>query len=461
MALVNISGLSVSFAERKILDGIDLCLERGDRVCIVGANGSGKSSLGQAVAGWLSHGPHLLGDILTDGQPIAEIPVAERATLVQYVGQVPMHQLSGRAFTVAEEVAFGPENLNWPIADIETRVADVLKRLDLAHLDERDPFTLSGGEQQRLSIASAIALSPALLILDEAEANLDVGARQRLVSELAAQPADSALLILDVEPDLGLALGCRMLALENGRLSDWSPQARRLADREERAIHAAPTAAPILDVRDVAFGYPELPRLYERLSLSVAAGEAVALVGPNGVGKSTLFRLINGLSRSASGSIRIGDRSTAKLRIDEIASLVATVFQEPENQLFSPTVREEVAFGLDGLGLKPVDIASRIAEVLERVGLSDVANRHPLDLDTASRRFVTIACALARRPALLLLDEAQRGLDRTNVARIERIIAEERARGASVLFICHDPAFTASNATRIIDLSASPRAEAA
>lgn len=461
MALVDISGLSVGFADRKILDGIALSLGPGDRVCIVGANGSGKSSLGQAIAGWLVNGPHLSGVVLYNGRPIADIPLAERASLVQYVGQVPMHQLSGRAFTVAEEVAFGPENLNWSVADIEARIADVLKRLDLAHLAERDPFTLSGGEQQRLSIAAAIALSPALLILDEAEANLDVGARRRLASELAAQPADSALLILDAEPDLGLALGCRMLALENGRLLDWSPRAHRPNACEERPTHAAPTAAPILDVRDVAFGYPKLPRLYERLSLSVAAGDAVALVGPNGVGKSTLFRLINGLSRPASGSIRICDRPTAKLRIDEIASLVATVFQEPENQLFSPTVREEVAFGLDGLGLKPADIAIRVAEVLERVGLSDAASRHPLDLDTASRRFVTIACALARRPALLLLDEAQRGLDRANIARNETIIAEERARGASVLFICHDPAFTTRNATRVIHLTALPRAEAA
>lgn len=461
MALVSVSGLSVSFADRNILDGIALSLECGDRICIVGANGSGKSSLGQAIAGWLVNGPHLSGNVLYNGRPIADIPLAERASLIQYVGQVPMHQLSGRAFTVAEEVAFGPENLNWPVADIEARVANVLKRLDLTHLGERDPFTLSGGEQQRLSIAAAIALSPALLILDEAGANLDVGARQRLASELATQPADGALLILDVEPDLGLALGCRMLTLENGRLSDWSPLTHRPNMLQEKPAHAAPTAEPVLDIQDIAFGYPKASRLYERLYLSVAAGEAVALVGPNGVGKSTLFRLINGLSRPVSGSIRICNQPTAKLRIDEIARQVATVFQEPENQLFSPTVREEIAFGLDGLGLKPEDIANRVTEALERVGLSGAASRHPLDLDTASRRFVTIACALARRPALLLLDEAQRGLDRANVARIEAIIAEERARGASVLFICHDPAFTARNATRIIDLATPRRAKAA
>jgi energy-coupling factor transport system ATP-binding protein len=252
-----------------------------------------------------------------------------------------------------------------------------------------------------------------------------------------------------------------MLALQNGRLSDWLPRSDQLDQPEQRPVHAKPRAAPILDLHDVAFGYPGGRRLYESLSLSVAAGEAVALVGPNGVGKSTLFRLINGLSRPASGSIRIDNRPTAKLRIDEIADLVATVFQEPENQLFSPTVREEVTFGLDGLGLSPEEIASRVDEALARVGQSDAGHRHPLDLDAASRRFVTIACALARRPAMLLLDEAQRGLDRNNTTWLETIIAEECARGASVLFISHDPAFTARNATRIIDLSAARMADAA
>lgn len=445
MALIDVAGLSVSFAGRTVLGGIDLSIGGGDRICIVGGNGSGKSSLGHAVAGWLTSGPHLSGEVRHDGRRIEDLALAERARLVQYVGQVPMHQLSGRAFTVAEEVAFGPENLNWPAGDTGTRVAEVLDRLDLGHLADRDPFTLSGGEQQRLSIAASLALSPALLILDEAEANLDVAARRRLAADLAALPADAALLLLDVEPDLGLALGCRMLALDDGRLIDWSPGAGRPAGAKESPVH--PAGEPVLDVSDVAFGYPGAAPLYRRLSLSVAAGEAVALVGPNGIGKSTLFRLINGLSRPSSGQIRIGGRDTAGLRIDQIADTVATVFQEPENQLFSPTVRQEVAFGLDA-----EEIAGRVDEALARTGLSDAAHRHPLDLDTANRRFVTIACALARRPGLLLLDEAQRGLDRTNIARIEAIIAEERARGAAILFICHDPAFVARNATRAIDL---------
>ena len=452
MAMIDATGLTVRFAGRTVFDGIDLSIERGDRICIVGGNGSGKSSLDHAVAGWLTNGPHLSGEVRHDGRRIEDLPLAERAKLVQYVGQVPMHQLSGRAFTVAEEVAFGPENLNWPVGDIRARVTNVLERLDLGHLADRDPFTLSGGEQQRLSIAAALTLSPALLILDEAEANLDVAARRRLAAELAALPDDVALLLMDIEPDLGLSLDCRMLALDNGRLVDWSPGIERPGGAKESPVHPAGEATSVLDVRDVTFAYTGAAPLYRHLSLSVATGEAVALVGPNGIGKSTLFRLINGLSRPSSGNILIGGRDTAKLRIDEIAHTVATVFQEPENQLFSPTVRQEIAFGLDGLGLDAGEIAERIDEALARTGLTDAAHRHPLDLDTANRRFVTVACTLARRPRLLLLDEAQRGLDRTNIARIEAIIAEERARGAAILFICHDPAFVARNATRVIDL---------
>jgi energy-coupling factor transporter ATP-binding protein EcfA2 len=452
LALIDITDLTVTYDGRPILDGIDLCIERGERLCIVGGNGSGKSSLAHAAAGWLTAGPHMAGTILYDGRAPADLPLAERTRHVQHVGQVPMHQLSGRAFTVVEEVAFGPENLNWPVAEARRSVDDALDRLRLGHLADRDPFTLSGGEQQRLSIAAALALDPAVLILDEPGANLDVAARQQLVAELVALPSDRALLLFDVEPALGLALGCRLLDLVDGRLREHVPASRQVfAQPVLPAVRSA--AAPFLAMETVTFAYPGARPLYTDLSVSVAAGEAVALVGPNGIGKSTLFRLAAGLSRPSSGSIRIGNSNIANLGIDEIARDVATVFQEPENQLFSPTVRDEVAFGLDALGLGGDEIEQRLDAALDRTGLQSAAARHPLDLDAAARRFVTIACALARQPALILLDEVQRGLDQANTARMETIIADERARGAAILFICHAPAFVARNASRLIDLA--------
>lgn len=460
MALIDIAGLTITYGERIILDGIDLKIERGERLCIVGGNGSGKSSLAHAAAGWLTAGPHMAGTVLYNGKAPADLPLAERTRLVQYVGQVPMHQLSGRAFTVAEEVAFGPENLNWLPADTRRAVDHALDRLNLGHLADRDPFTLSGGEQQRLSIAAALALDPAVLILDEPGANLDVGARQLLVAELAALPPDKALLLLDVDADLGLALGCKLFDLAAGQLREHVP-----APRQSLQHHSPPRTrdveTPFLAIDAVTFAYPGANPLYTDLSVSVAAGEAVALVGPNGIGKSTLFRLAAGLSRPLSGRIRIGNQDIAKLEINEIARDVATVFQEPENQLFSPTVRDEVAFGLDALGLDRDEIAQRVELALQRTGLQDAAKRHPLDLDAAARRFVTIACALARQPALILLDEVQRGLDRANTARMETIIADERARGAAILFICHDPAFVARNASGLIDLADHVKAVAA
>ncbi len=452
MALIDITGLTITYGDRPVLDTVDLKLERGDRICIVGGNGSGKSSLAHTAAGWLTVGPHMAGAVLYDGKAPTDLPLADRTRLVQYVGQVPMHQLSGRAFTVAEEVAFGPENLNWPVAETRHAVDHALGRLTLGHLADRDPFTLSGGEQQRLSIAAALALDPAVLILDEPAANLDVTARQQLVTELAALPGDRALLLLDVDADLGLALGCQLFDLIDGRLREHVPTPRQAAVHHAPP-HAQAAEAPFLLLDAVTFAYPGARPLYTDLTVSVVAGEAVALIGPNGIGKSTLFRLAAGLSRPSSGRIRVGNRDIAKLPINEIARHVATVFQEPENQLFSPTVRDEVAFGLDALGLDRDEITRRVDAALERTGLQDASARHPLDLDAAARRFVTIACALARQPALILLDEVQRGLDRANTARMETIIADERARGAAILFICHDPAFVARNASRRINLA--------
>jgi energy-coupling factor transporter ATP-binding protein EcfA2 len=407
-------------------------------------------------------------------RPLAERSIAERASLIQYVGQVPSRHLSGRAFSVRDEVAFGPENLLLPRAEIARRVEAALDRTGLAALVARDPFTLSGGEQQRLVLAAALAMEPAILVLDEPVSNLDPAARGEVLDILAELAGRVTLVWLDTSPTLLRQFGGRQLRLEGGRLREVDPgdlaldaeiaatEAKLAALRPSAPLWHEPSpvalgaAAPpaVLAVDRLSFGYAGAAPLLTDLSFRVGAGEILALIGPNGAGKSTLLRLINGLLKPGAGRIDIAGRDTRKLRVDELAHHVGTVFQEPEYQIFEPTVRREIEFGPRQLGIAKAEIESRRNTALARTGLAVEADRHPLDLTHAQQRFVAIASVLANAPKLLLLDEAQRGLDAVHAERLEAILAAEKAAGTATVIISHDLDFVARNATAILDLAA-------
>ncbi|WP_116134442.1 energy-coupling factor ABC transporter ATP-binding protein [Tropicimonas sp. IMCC34043] len=210
--------------------------------------------------------------------------------------------------------------------------------------------------------------------------------------------------------------------------------------------------APLLDLRAVGFAYGETPVLRD-ISFAVHPGEVVALVGRNGAGKSTMLRLLNGLLRPDAGTVLIDGADTADRKVSELARTVGTVFQAPEQQIFNATVRSEIAFGPAQLNLGEDALQARIAEAVARTGLEGLLDTHPLDLDAATRRFVAIASVLACAPRLLLLDEAQRGLDRQRRARLADIIAEERAAGRAIVLVCHDMDFVADTADRVLGLA--------
>jgi len=206
----------------------------------------------------------------------------------------------------------------------------------------------------------------------------------------------------------------------------------------------------MLDIRDLSFAYPAGPALFSRLSMQAEGGQTIAIVGRNGAGKSTFLKLLNGILRPLSGDIRIAGTSTLPLKISEIAHHIGTLFQTPEQQLFAPTVRDEVAFGPRQFRLQPHETERRTASALARCGLDHLQTHHPLDLETASRRFLTLASILANEPSILLLDEPQRGLDRPGVERLNTIITEERNKGHLVILVCHDMNFVWQNASAVL-----------
>ena len=226
MALIQITDLTFGYGAHPAIDSISFTIEAGERVAILGANGSGKTTLAHWLAGWLpSQGSDATrGNVICRGRPWQDWPLAERASFVQYVGQIPSQQLSGQAFTVRDEIAFGPENLALPENDVRDRTAECLAACGLEKLAARDPFTLSGGEQQRLVLASALAMRPQVIILDEPVTNLDPAGRHDVLRLLDALPLSATVVLLDSFPAVALEIARHFLLLQNGRITlDGSP----------------------------------------------------------------------------------------------------------------------------------------------------------------------------------------------------------------------------------------------
>ncbi|GAB4393106.1 MAG: ABC transporter ATP-binding protein [Kiloniellaceae bacterium] len=212
-----------------------------------------------------------------------------------------------------------------------------------------------------------------------------------------------------------------------------------------------PTAA--LELQQVSFSYVEGRPVLRDIGFSVASGEVVALVGRNGAGKSTLLRLLNGLLRPADGRVLIDGADISERKVSDIARVIGTVFQAPEQQIFNVSVRAELAFGPSQLPLSSEEREARVEEAMRRCGLGGCLDQHPLDLDQATRRFVAIGSVLATQPRILLLDEAQRGLDRDRRELLLRIVNQERAAGNAVILVCHDMEFVAAVADRVLGLA--------
>lgn len=194
----------------------------------------------------------------------------------------------------------------------------------------------------------------------------------------------------------------------------------------------------------VVFDYPDGTRALDGLDLAIERGERVAIVGRNGSGKSTLVRHWNGLLRPASGRVLLDGAPTTGRRVAELARTVGMTFQDPDRQLFAGTCRREVAFGARNVGLRGVELDRSVDDALAAVGLADRAGTNPYDLGGSKRRLLAIACVLAMRTPVVVLDEPTMGLDSAESARVAAIVASLAAEGRTVVAISHDPQFVDS-----------------
>ncbi len=403
-------------------------------VAIFGDNGSGKSTLAQLMAGW--YPDFLPGEITGSGTllgtPIGHLPLNEQSATIQLVQQSPYLQLSGCTFSVEEEVAFGPENLCLAEAEIMARIDAALTLTECQPLRHRHPATLSGGETQRVVIACAIAMQPKLLILDEAFSRLTPQASEMLLQRLQHWAFERGSLII-------------LFERHRTPFLNYLPASVAIAKR------SAP--ATMLTLNQISYRWPGAATdCLCDISLQLKQGEWLALTGDNGAGKSTLLRVMAGLLTPTAGTVMLQQQAMKNLKNRQHAAKIGVLFQEAENQLFHSTVADEIAFGLKLQKCPADEITQRTHAALQCCQLADTANAHPLDLHSAQRRMVAVACLEALSPPLLLLDEPSRDFDENWLSVFESWLEKCGQRGTSVVAISHDAAFTRRHFSRVVRL---------
>jgi len=431
--------------------GIDLDLKPGARLAVIGKNGSGKTTLGRILAGILP--PSDASSLSWQEKPLSSWPLVNRVSDIQLVGQRPDLQLSGRAATLRAEVAFGPENLNLPRAEIAQRADEALAAMGLDHLAHRDPRRLSGGESQRLAIAAALAFRPRLLILDEPLTDLDQAARQGLIARLATLSPGLAVIALDIRADEWLAQGfTRFQTLADGKLTqhDATTQGAAAPAPETRKV-SAQSYSPLVQIRDLSFAYAADTPLLKGVNLDLPGGAAIAVTGPNGAGKSTLMRLIAGLNRPDQGQITLAGLEVGKVKARVLAGVLGMVFQNADRQFTAASVVGEARLAPRLQRMSEPDLMAQAA--VDALGIGAVTHHHPFDLDNGARRLAAVAAALSHGPKVLILDETQRGLDAHHLTLLEQAIRNFCEKGGLVLFVCHDEDFTTRNASHRLAVS--------
>lgn len=476
---VRLAHVTLRYGDSVALDDVTLEVCRGERVCVLGANGSGKSTLASVICGLLAPDE---GDVELAGHAVCTGGVPDLAAYrdarrqLGLVFQNPDDQIV--TSVVADDVAFGPENLGLPRAQISARVARELRRVAMEKYAHADPSRLSGGQRQRVCIAGALAMEPAVLVLDEPSSLLDVRGRaaiMRVMGRLAAAGAtlvhvthfmDEALaadrvvvmqhghvalegtpnevfaaknaqvieaLGLEMPFEARLAVALRQAGAAGGAIA--APG----APSDEKPAACVPAAEPLaILARDLVFSYGPDAQALDGVSLKVPVRATTAIVGQTGSGKSTLLRLLCGLEAADAGSLTVcGINAATKRGRRQVRRAVGYVMQHPERQLFAQTVAEDVAFGPRNQGLSAAEVERRVAHALDLVGLADRRDASPFELSGGQQRLAAIAGVLAMEPELLVLDEPTAGLDPRGRARLRALMADLAAHGVTLLQVTH------------------------
>lgn len=471
-------------SEKEALKGINFSQDEGQFVALMGPMGAGKSTLCRCLNGLIPN--FIKGDFQGEVRILHENILDKKVhDLAQRVGLV-FQDFESQLFstTVQLEVVFGPENFGIPVEEIERRLKDCLNLMGLAGFENRDPSTLSGGEKQRLAIASILALKPKILVLDEPTTDLDPEGKRTILSLRGRLRREiPTILMVEHETDELLTADKAVIMNEGGVVVQGSPstifkqldllnkhgvQPRQLdtlfhllhidaqALSPQEALDTLRRAGWSLDparsgsladrrdygellisVEDLSYSYDGSRKALDRVSLQIRRGEFVGILGQNGCGKTTLVKHFNRLLLPSSGRVLVFGRDTREWKTSQLGRRIGYVFQNPDHQIFANTVQEEVAFGPRNFGLSEDEIAFRVRQALKEVGLEGYEDKDPFSLTKGERQKVAIASVLASRPEVIILDEPTTGLDYWGQRAVMNLLRVLNEKGHTIIIITH------------------------
>ena len=430
-----------------ILKNIDFSIEYGSLVLLSGVSGSGKSTLLSLICGII---PEMIkgeikGNIKINGKSTQNLTMSEKCSQIGVVLQNADLQILNDI--VEDELAFGMENIGMPCEQINETIENVCKTLDIDRLAKTR--VLSGGQKQRIITGSILAMGQKILILDEPLANLDFKASYLLMNKLK-QLADSgyAVIIIEHRIDMLKSFVDNIFHMENGRLerveniSDYYEK-----NKKEIPIHTIRNnrEEKIISINNLSITKGK-KNILDNISFDIFKGEKLLILGENGAGKTTLVRCISRLIKTKKGVInqyideKIGARASK-----EWYRKVGVVYQNPNYQLFMPTVYQEVLFGA-----KNKDFGEKIIKLFR---LEHLLDRHPQSLSEGQKRLVSIASVCASDPKVLVLDEPTVGQDYDGLNRLVNILNEiHNLTHNTIITITHDKRCAKAFCDRCIEI---------
>lgn len=490
------------------LRNINLTINKGEKVLIVGPSGSGKSTLANTLNGLIPFNTEgtMTGSLKILGEETSHLSIFELSQKVGTVLQDPDGQFIG--LTVAEDIAFSLENYNVSQPEMRERIEKVAELVDLTTLLESSPHFLSGGQKQRTALAGVMVDPVDILLFDEPLASLDPATGKKTIEliddlhratgqtiiivehrledvlhrpvdriivmdkgEIVADTTPHALLQTELLTQTGIReplyitalkyAGCDISKLQEKleldvineevlvsykeKLEAFSKVSENLEPKHEAHV--------LLEFKDVNFSYSQAKPLLEDINFKIHAGDMVSIVGRNGAGKSTLTKLICGFYKPTSGKLLLDGNDMTSLSIKERSESIGMVMQNPNQMISKSMIFDEVALGLRLQGLDEAVIKERVYETLKVCGLYGMRNWPISALSYGQKKRVTIASILVTQPKLLILDEPTAGQDYKHYTELMTFLKSLNKQGITIIMITHDMHLMLEYTTRSIVLS--------
>ena len=489
----------------KTLKNINLTINKGEKVLIVGPSGSGKSTLSHCINGLIpfSYNGEIEGELIIDNIKPYEESLSDVSKKVGTILQDQDSQFIG--LSVGEDVAFNFENNAMPLNEMKVKVIDALELVNMVDFINHSPYELSGGQKQRVSLAGVLGSDAEVLLFDEPLANLDPASGKEImqlindihektnktiiivehrIEDVLEQPFDKVIVVnkgevqgfgtpdeilkSDLLKNNGLReplyleamklAGCDISQSENLKdltnideknkevLKNWFNNETSNKDsiiKEEK----------ILEVKNLAFSHDGIKNTINDVSFHLNKGEILAVLGNNGAGKSTLCRLITGILKPQKGSIFLNNQCIDSWSIKQKGSSIGYVMQNPNQMISQHMIKDEIALGLKCRNYSKEEIDKKVEEVLKICGLYPYRNWPVSALSYGQKKRVTIASILAINPEVIILDEPTAGQDYKHYTEFMEFIKELSAQGISIILITHDMQLTLEYCHRAVVLS--------